>query len=105
MLHLPAEISEGANVAGRGTSEWGLPNQTDTMFTAIEGDWDETMDVVKRAEPNGPSVIDGQLDRSDRPGPHQQPAAERTRSGVTRQPHAEQVAVAGGVHRHQHAGA
>ncbi len=27
----------------------GLPNQTDAMFTTIEGDWDETMAVVKRA--------------------------------------------------------
>ena len=29
--------------------ESGLPNQTDAMFTTIEGDWDETMAVVKRA--------------------------------------------------------
>jgi uncharacterized protein (TIGR00106 family) len=27
----------------------GLPNKTDAMFTTIEGDWDEVMDVVKRA--------------------------------------------------------
>lgn len=27
----------------------GLPNHTDSMFTTIEGDWDEVMDVVKRA--------------------------------------------------------
>ncbi|MDJ1369786.1 thiamine-binding protein [Gulosibacter molinativorax] len=27
----------------------GLPNQTDAMFTTIEGEWDEVMDVVKRA--------------------------------------------------------
>lgn len=27
----------------------GLPNQTDAMFTTIEGDWDELFDVVKRA--------------------------------------------------------
>jgi uncharacterized protein (TIGR00106 family) len=27
----------------------GLPNQTDAMFTTIEGDWDETMAVVKQA--------------------------------------------------------
>lgn len=28
----------------------GLPNQTDAMFTLVEGDtWDEVMDVVKRA--------------------------------------------------------
>lgn len=27
----------------------GLPNSTDSMFTTIEGEWDECMDVVKRA--------------------------------------------------------
>ncbi|HEY5017027.1 MAG TPA: MTH1187 family thiamine-binding protein [Streptosporangiaceae bacterium] len=27
----------------------GLPNQTDAMFTTIEGEWDEVMAVVKRA--------------------------------------------------------
>ncbi|PSK89992.1 uncharacterized protein (TIGR00106 family) [Murinocardiopsis flavida] len=27
----------------------GLPNSTDAMFTSIEGEWDEVMDVVKRA--------------------------------------------------------
>jgi len=27
----------------------GLPNRTDAMFTTVEGEWDECMDVVKRA--------------------------------------------------------
>jgi uncharacterized protein (TIGR00106 family) len=27
----------------------GLPNETNAMFTNIEGDWDEVMAVVKRA--------------------------------------------------------
>jgi uncharacterized protein (TIGR00106 family) len=27
----------------------GLPNRTDSMFTTIEGDWDEVMTVVKDA--------------------------------------------------------
>lgn len=27
----------------------GLPHRTTSMFTEIEGDWDEVMDVVKRA--------------------------------------------------------
>jgi uncharacterized protein (TIGR00106 family) len=26
----------------------GLPNETNAMFTNVEGDWDEVMDVVKR---------------------------------------------------------
>lgn len=29
--------------------ESGLPNSTDSMFTTIEGEWDEVFDVVKRA--------------------------------------------------------
>ncbi|KAB1644217.1 thiamine-binding protein [Gulosibacter chungangensis] len=29
--------------------ESGLPNQTDAMFTSIEGEWDEVMAVIKRA--------------------------------------------------------
>lgn len=29
--------------------ESGLPNRTSSMFTEIEGEWDEVMDVVKRA--------------------------------------------------------
>lgn len=28
--------------------ESGLPNRTDAMFTTIEGDWDECMQVVKQ---------------------------------------------------------
>jgi uncharacterized protein (TIGR00106 family) len=27
----------------------GLPNRTDSMFTTVEGEWDEVMNVVKRA--------------------------------------------------------
>jgi uncharacterized protein (TIGR00106 family) len=27
----------------------GLPNETNAMFTLIEGEWDEVMDVVRRA--------------------------------------------------------
>ena len=37
----------------------GLPNSTDAMFTTIEGEWDEVMDVMKRA-------IDAVLERSER---------------------------------------
>ena len=29
--------------------ESGLPSRTDAMFTTIEGEWDEVMDVVRRA--------------------------------------------------------
>lgn len=27
----------------------GLPHQTDSMFTTIEGDWDDVFDVIRRA--------------------------------------------------------
>ncbi|CAO5172248.1 conserved hypothetical protein [Frankia sp. AiPs1] len=27
----------------------GLPHETNAMFTTVEGDWDEVMDVVRRA--------------------------------------------------------
>jgi uncharacterized protein YqgV (UPF0045/DUF77 family) len=29
--------------------ESGLPNRTTSMFTELEGDWDEVLDVVRRA--------------------------------------------------------
>ena len=29
--------------------ESGLPNETSAMFTTVEGEWDEVMEVVKRA--------------------------------------------------------
>ncbi|RNL84551.1 MTH1187 family thiamine-binding protein [Halostreptopolyspora alba] len=35
--------------AVRVVRESGLPNRTDAMFTTVEGDWDEVMDVVRRA--------------------------------------------------------
>lgn len=43
--------SVGAAVAEavRVVRESGLPNHTDAMFTTVEGEWDEVMDVVKRA--------------------------------------------------------
>lgn len=46
-----AEGSVGDAVADavRVVRESGLPNETNAMFTNIEGEWDEVMDVVKRA--------------------------------------------------------
>lgn len=35
--------------AVRVVRESGLPNETNAMFTTIEGEWDEVMDVIKRA--------------------------------------------------------
>jgi uncharacterized protein (TIGR00106 family) len=42
-------VSEAVADAIRVVRESGLPNQTNAMFTNLEGDWDEVMDVVKRA--------------------------------------------------------
>ena len=48
-------LGVGEDVAGyvadavRVVRESGLPNSTDSMFTTIEGDWDEVMAVVKAA--------------------------------------------------------
>ncbi|TDD68437.1 thiamine-binding protein [Jiangella aurantiaca] len=42
-------VSEAVADAVAVVRESGLPNSTDSMFTTIEGEWDECMDVVKRA--------------------------------------------------------
>ena len=42
-------VGEIVAEAVRVVRESGLPNQTDAMFTTIEGDWDEVMGVVKKA--------------------------------------------------------
>jgi uncharacterized protein (TIGR00106 family) len=42
-------VGEIVAEAVRVVRESGLPNQTDAMFTTVEGDWDEVMEVVKRA--------------------------------------------------------
>jgi uncharacterized protein (TIGR00106 family) len=42
-------VSEAVAEAIRIVRESGLPNETNAMFTNLEGEWDEVMDVVKRA--------------------------------------------------------
>jgi uncharacterized protein (TIGR00106 family) len=42
-------VSAAVADAVRVVRESGLPNRTDSMFTTIEGEWDECMDVVQRA--------------------------------------------------------
>jgi uncharacterized protein (TIGR00106 family) len=48
-LGVGEEVADYVADAVRVVRESGLPNRTDAMFTTIEGDWDEVMDVVKRA--------------------------------------------------------
>ena len=47
----PSDDSVGDAVAAavRVVRESGLPNETSSMFTSVEGEWDEVMDVVRRA--------------------------------------------------------
>ncbi len=42
-------VSEAVAAAIRVVRESGLPNRTDSMFTTLEGEWDEVMGVVKGA--------------------------------------------------------
>ncbi|NMO91250.1 thiamine-binding protein [Actinomycetospora sp. TBRC 11914] len=42
-------VSEAVAAAVRVVRESGLPHETSSMFTSVEGEWDEVMDVVKRA--------------------------------------------------------
>ncbi len=44
-----AEMSEAVSAAIKIVRESGLPNETNAMFTLVEGEWDEVMSVVKRA--------------------------------------------------------
>lgn len=42
-------VTQAVADAVRIVRESGLPNHTDSMFTTLEGEWDECMDVVRRA--------------------------------------------------------
>ena len=42
-------VSEAVARAVRVVRESGLPHETNSMFTNVEGEWDEVMAVVKRA--------------------------------------------------------
>ncbi|TXR55308.1 thiamine-binding protein [Quadrisphaera setariae] len=42
-------VTEAVAAAVRVVRSSGLPHRTDAMFTTLEGEWDECMDVVRRA--------------------------------------------------------
>lgn len=42
-------VHDAVAAAVKVVRESGLPNRTSSMFTELEGSWDEVMDVVKRA--------------------------------------------------------
>jgi uncharacterized protein (TIGR00106 family) len=48
-LGVGEDVGEIVAEAVRVVRASGLPNQTDAMFTSLEGDWDEVMAVVKQA--------------------------------------------------------
>ena len=86
----PAATSDGSvhdavAAAVRVVRESGLPNRTSSMFTEVEGEWDEVFDVVRRAteavmpfgsrvslvlkadiRPGYTGEIDGKLERLER---------------------------------------
>jgi uncharacterized protein (TIGR00106 family) len=43
------DVGAAVAEAVRVVRDSGLPNETTAMFTTVEGDWDEVMDVVRRA--------------------------------------------------------
>jgi uncharacterized protein YqgV (UPF0045/DUF77 family) len=49
MDHPDGSVHDAVAAAVRVVRDSGLPFRTSSMFTEIEGDWDEVMDVVKRA--------------------------------------------------------
>ena len=42
-------VHDAVAAAVRAVRDSGLPHRTTSMFTEVEGEWDEVMDVVKRA--------------------------------------------------------
>ncbi|HEV7167416.1 MAG TPA: thiamine-binding protein [Micrococcaceae bacterium] len=44
-----ASVHNAVAAAVKVVRDSGLPNHTDSMFTTIEGEWDEVMDVIRRA--------------------------------------------------------
>jgi uncharacterized protein (TIGR00106 family) len=48
-LGIGEAVGEAVAEAVRVVRASGLPNQTDAMFTLVEGEWDEVMTVVKQA--------------------------------------------------------
>jgi uncharacterized protein (TIGR00106 family) len=42
-------VAEAVAAAVKVVRESGLPNETNAMFTNVEGEWDEVMAVVKKA--------------------------------------------------------
>jgi uncharacterized protein (TIGR00106 family) len=48
-LGVGEDVGEYVADAIRVVRESGLPHRTDAMFTSVEGEWDECMEVVRKA--------------------------------------------------------
>jgi len=48
-LGVGEDVADYVADAVRVVRDSGLPSRTDAMFTTVEGNWDEVMDVVRRA--------------------------------------------------------
>ncbi|MFI6350696.1 MTH1187 family thiamine-binding protein [Streptomyces sp. NPDC050560] len=48
-LGVGEDVGEYVADAVRVVRASGLPHRTDAMFTSVEGEWDEVMDVLRRA--------------------------------------------------------
>ena len=46
--HPDGSVSQAVAAAVQAVRESGLPHETTSMFTTLEGEWDEVMSVVKR---------------------------------------------------------
>lgn len=46
--HPTGSVSEAVADAVKVVNESGLPHETNSMFTTIEGEWDEVMEVIKK---------------------------------------------------------
>jgi len=47
--HADGSVSDAVAAAVRVVRESGLPHETTSMFTTVEGDWDECFGVIKEA--------------------------------------------------------
>jgi len=47
--HADGSVHDAVAAAVKIVRESGLPNRTTSMFTELEGEWDEVFDVVRRA--------------------------------------------------------
>ncbi|MDO4918024.1 MAG: thiamine-binding protein [Kocuria sp.] len=97
-----ASVHDAVAAAVHVVRESGLPNRTDSMFTTIEGEWDECMAVVKEAtaavaeygprvslvlkadiRPGHTGELTGKLERLESALSHHELSRSQERRGIT----------------------